>query len=74
MKPNLSLLTSLLLAPLAVLRAADSPKECSIPVVYSAPADGYLSPGLYNGRVQLVRSLLSAKSTPNLEQISPIQI
>ena len=32
---RLTLLASLLLAP-AMLRAADSPKECSLPVVYSS--------------------------------------
>ena len=56
-----SIITALLLAPLVDLSAADAPKECSVPVAYSAPADGFLSLALYNERGQLVRSLFSAK-------------
>ncbi len=58
---TISFLTTLLLGPLVVFAGEVAPEEVVVPVMYTAPADGFVSLALYNDRGQLVRSLLSAK-------------
>jgi len=58
MKHPLAVLTALLVS--AGIAQTAPPSEVSIPVTYSAPADGFLSLALSNDRGQLVRTLLYA--------------
>lgn len=62
MKHNLTLLSTALaaLSLSATMTCAAPPPDVSIPVAYSAPADGLLSLTLSDEKGQLVRSLLSA--------------
>jgi hypothetical protein len=59
MKRIIFTLTALLLSWLTVLQAADS--GVAVPLVYAAPADGYLSLALFSDRGQLVCGPLHAK-------------
>ena len=61
MKTILFVITITAFIASATLALADSPKEVSVPVTYSAPADGFISLALSNDHGQLVRSLLYAK-------------
>ncbi len=64
MKPALTLLTALLLVPLAALHAADAPKPASKPNILILLADdmGYGDPGCYNPKSKI--------ATPHIDRLA----